>query len=105
MAETFEIILTEEAQSDLNAIKDGRTYSAIETSIDRLESEPDKRGKQLRGKLSDYWSMRAAGQRYRVLYQIGVLEGVVTVVVVGIRKEGDKRDAYKVANKRLGGKR
>ncbi len=32
-----------------------------------------------------------------------MLEGVVTVVVVGIRKEGDKKDVYRVAGKRLGG--
>ena len=49
--------------------------------------------------------VRAAGQRYRVVYQVALLEGVVTVVVVGIRKEGDRRDAYRVASKRLTGEK
>jgi hypothetical protein len=34
----------------------------------------------------------------------GVLEGVVTVVIVGIRRDGDKKDVYRMAGKRLGKK-
>lgn len=101
---SFDIIIDREAAADLNAITDTRTYQAVSRKISGLELEPDKQGKPLRKDLTDYRVVRAAGQRYRVVYQVALLEGVVTVVVVGIRKEGDKRDAYWVASKRLGRK-
>ena len=69
-----------------------------------MATEPDKRGKAPKGSLADYRVVRAAGQRYRVVYQVALLEEVVTVVV-GIRKEGDKCDAYRVASKRLAGEK
>lgn len=48
--------------------------------------------------------MRAAGQRYRIIYRVQAEAGAVTVLVVGIRKAGDKRDAYQLARRRLSGK-
>lgn len=103
MPARFTVITTPEAQSDLRGIDDTRTYQAITRKITALDTEPDKQGKPLSGDLTDYRVVRAAGQRYRVVYQVATLEGVVTVVVVGIRKEGDKRDVYRVASKWLGG--
>ncbi len=100
---TFEVIFTAEVDRDLEAISDVRTRNAVIRKAFDLEHEPDKQGKQLGKDLADYRVVRAAGQRYRVIYQVATLEGVVTVVVVGIRKEGDKRDVYRVAGKRLGG--
>lgn len=102
MPDTFDVILDAAAQADLDGISDNRTYTAIENKLDELATEPDKRGKALLGSLSDYRVVRAAGQRYRIVYQVAALEGVVTVVVIGIRKEGDKRDAYRIARRRLG---
>lgn len=98
---TFEVIFTAEVDRDLEAISDMRTRNAIIRKALGLDTEPDKQGKPLGRDLSSYRSVRAAGQRYRVIYQVATLEGVVTVVVVGIRKEGDRRDAYRVASKRL----
>jgi mRNA interferase RelE/StbE len=67
--------------------------------------------------LKGYYSVRAVGQCYRVVYKIQVLElepekpkqkdkqpvidRVVTVLVIGIRKEGSKQDVYAIARKRL----
>lgn len=101
MPDTFDIILTVDARADLEGVTDKRTYTAIESKIDELTTEPDKRGKALLGSLSEYRVVRAAGQRYRVVYQVALLEGIVTVMVIGIRKEGDKRDAYRIAKRRL----
>lgn len=98
---TFEVIFTDEVDGDLEAITDVRTRNAVIRKAFDLENEPDKQGKPLGKDLSDYRVVRAAGQRYRVIYQVATLEGVVTVVVIGIRKEGDKRDAYRVPSKRL----
>ncbi len=93
--------MSNKAQADLKEIGDTRTYRALTHKIDALELEPDKQGKQLGKDLTDYRAVRAAGQRYRVVYQVGMLEGVATVVVVGIRREGDRKDVYRVARKRL----
>ncbi|ADI15223.1 type II toxin-antitoxin system RelE family toxin [Truepera radiovictrix] len=97
---TFEVVFTREADADLEAITDTRTRAAIIRKASELETEPMAKGKPLSGSLKDYRSLRAAGQRYRTIYQVGVLEGRVTVVVIGIRQEDDKRDVYGVAGKR-----
>ena len=97
----FAIIFTETALADLDNIKDARTQKAIARKVDELKTEPDQRGAPLKGNLKDYRKLKAAGGRYRVIYQVAMLEGLVTIVVVGIRKEGDKRDAYRIASKRL----
>lgn len=52
--ETFSIIFTQEAQADLDNIKDARTYAAIERKIDELRTEPDRRGEALKGDLKAY---------------------------------------------------
>lgn len=102
---TFTVELTDQAQADLKTITDQRTRKAVAEGLLRLETEPAKRGKPLTKDLEGYHSIRLAGQRYRAVYSISVSRGVVTVVVVGIRKAGDKRDVYRVASKRLRGKR
>jgi mRNA interferase RelE/StbE len=75
--------------------------SAIETS---LESDPELRGKPLDDDLAGYRSLRAVGQRYRIIYRVEPSAVVVVVVAAGIRKEGNREDVYRVAAKliRLG---
>jgi mRNA interferase RelE/StbE len=113
----YRIVLTAQASSDLKAVEDQRSQKAIASKIDDLQTEPEKRGKPLTEDLKGYYSARAAGQRYRVIYKAQVLEleaatsqqkevtlvidRVVTVVVIGIRKEGSKQDVYTIARKRL----
>lgn len=117
---TYRIEFSEEALADLKAVEDQRSRKAIASKIDDLQTEPEKRGKPLTDDLKGHYSVRAAGQHYRVVYRVKVTElkpsedkekdsspvvdRVVTVVVVGIRKEGSKSDAYAVARKRLGKK-
>lgn len=101
---TFTVELNNQAQADLRAISDKRTQRAISEGLLRLETEPAKRGKPLTDDLAGYYTIRLGGQRYRAVYSISISQGVVTVVVIGIRKAGDKRDVYRVASKRVGGK-
>jgi mRNA interferase RelE/StbE len=121
---TYRVEFTEEADKDLEDISDTRTRTTIIKRAYGLQEEPEKQGKPLTDDLKGYYSVRAAGQRYRVVYRIKVTElkppqpptkgkredssptvdRVVTVVVVGIRKEGSKSDVYNVARKRLGKK-
>jgi mRNA interferase RelE/StbE len=100
----WKISLAKEARRQLVEIEDSRIRKSISKRIDRLESEPEKQGKPLTDELAGYRSIRAAGQRYRIIYKIEEERVLVLVVMVGIRKEGDKKDAYAQAIKlaRLG---
>lgn len=97
----FQVSFSEEADGDLADISDVATREVVIRRALELRLEPLSQGKPLRGDLKTYRSVRAAGQRYRVIYQVAVSAGTVTVVVVGIRREGHKSDAYKIASKRL----
>ncbi|MEX2599797.1 MAG: type II toxin-antitoxin system RelE/ParE family toxin [Dehalococcoidia bacterium] len=97
----YRIEITPSALGALEGIKDRRTRAAIMRRIDGLTEDPDKQGKALRAELTGYFSVRAAGQRYRVVYQVGALEGRVVVVLVGIRKEGGREDVYALAQRLL----
>jgi mRNA interferase RelE/StbE len=43
--------------------------------------------------------VRAVGQRYRIIYELDDGRQEVWVVTLGIRKEGDKTDVYKIASR------
>ena len=88
----------------LAAIADRRVREKLARTIDSLESDPESRGKPLGDDLAGYRSVRAVGQRYRVIYRVERSTVVVMVVAAGIRKEGSPDDIYRVAAKlvRLG---
>lgn len=88
----------------LAEVTDRRIRLQIAGRIDALRQDPEKLGKPLLGELSGYRSLRASGQRFRVIYRIEAKQVIVLVVALGIRKEGDKRDIYALAKKlvRLG---
>lgn len=100
----WRIIILPIADKQLAAIKDTRIRESISKRIDGLRNEPEKQGKPVIGDLEGYRSVRAAGQRFRILYTITEETVVVTIVALGIRKEGDKADVYTLAKKlmRLG---
>jgi mRNA interferase RelE/StbE len=93
----YQIEITITVLAALKAIADQRTRSAIMRRIDVLGKEPEKQGKPLRGWLAGFRSIRAAGQRYRVVYRIDVVQKQVVVYMVGMRKEGSRRDVYELA--------
>lgn len=93
----YHIEITPTAFEALEAITDRRSRSAIIRRIDVLTEEPKKQGKPLRGWLAGFWSTRAAGQRYRVVYKVDDGEKRVLVYMVGIRREGSRRDVYALA--------
>ena len=101
---TWQILLTPTALKLLSDISDRRIREKIGAVIDRLTEDPEKQGKALLGELSGLRSIRAVGQRYRLIYQIRGNEVVVVIVAVGIRRDGAKDDIYNLAKKlfRLG---
>lgn len=78
---------------------DKRTRTIIFEKAQNLCREPEKQGKALLYDLVGYRSLRAAGQRYRIIYKIEEKQAVVYVVAVGIRKEKDSKDIYELARK------
>ncbi len=90
---------TELAKEMLKKITDRRIQEAIIQRTEGLTYEPEKQGKPLGGELIGFRSLRAVGQRYRILYRVEQRKVWVTVVAVGIRKEKDRADIYALAQK------
>ncbi len=92
------------AKLQLSEVTDNRVLEGLGKRIDRLEYEPDKQGKPLRKELAGLRTIRAVGQRYRIIYRVQEEQVSVLVVIVGKRKDGDKNDVYAIAERlaRLG---
>ena len=96
---TYRVVLTAEAKMLLGAVRDRREQKLLFSRLEQLQENPEQQGKSLRGELSEYRSIRAVGQRYRVIYRIENEEVLVIVVAVGRRQEGDRQDVYQIAQK------
>jgi len=97
----WEVKILSQAKGQMKAIKDQRIQERLVSALRRLEYAPDQQGKQLSDELADYYSVRAVSQRYRILYYLHQDSGIVFVIGVGIRKEGDKNDVYTQTKKFL----
>jgi mRNA interferase RelE/StbE len=95
----YHIEITPTALEALSGITDERLRAAIVRRIDSLADGPRKQGRTLRGELAGFLSVRAASQRYRVVYGVDDGEQLVTVYLVGIRREGGRRDVYALAQR------
>ena len=95
----FQIEITPTALGMINKIQDRRVRAKIIETIDGLAEDPEKKGKPLIAELDGYHSVRAVGQRYRIIYRIDNEKVIVLVVAAGIRKESDKKDIYTLAKK------
>lgn len=97
----YGIEITPVALETLKGMKDRRIARQIVQRTDRLGDGPEKQGKPLLGELGGYGSVRAAGQRYRVMYKTQDTSVIVVIIAIGIRKEGDKKDIYKLVRKMI----
>ena len=62
---------------------------------------PEKQGKSLLGELRGLRSIRAVGQRYRIIFRVRQEHVEVIVVALGLRREGDREDIYRLAQRLL----
>ena len=85
-------------------IVDRRIQEKILERMTALDPDSELQGKPLGDDLKGYRSIRAVGQRYRVLYRVERSNVTVVIVAAGIRKTGSREDIYQVATKlvRLG---
>lgn len=101
---TWQVRLTSRCEQMLREVADRRARGLLAKRIEGLRSEPDKQGKALTGELVGFRSLRAVGQRYRIVYRLE-REGVVVLVVgLGRQREGNRRDVYEMMGRwiRLG---
>ena len=94
----YKIKLTALAAENIKLLNSG-TQKQVVKKIEELKAEPLLLGKALRGPLKELRSVRAAGQRYRIIYKVVKEDIIVVVVAVGIRKAGDKSDIYELMKK------
>jgi mRNA interferase RelE/StbE len=97
----YEIQLTPLALEMLNAVKDRREQEKLAERIEQLKVEPEKQGKALVANFLGFRSVRAVGQRYRIVYKTVQEQVLVLVVGIGRRKDGDKKDIYTLLEKLL----
>ncbi|MBD2580268.1 type II toxin-antitoxin system RelE/ParE family toxin [Oscillatoria sp. FACHB-1406] len=97
----YEIRLTPLALEMLAAVRDRREQEKLRDRIEQLKIEPEKQGKSLVDNLSGFRSIRAVGQRYRIVYKIERDRVIVVVVGIGRRKEGSRKDIYTLLEKLL----
>jgi mRNA interferase RelE/StbE len=98
---TYRIVITPTALRLLAGISDRRIQQAIRDRIDGLAHDPEQQGHPLGAEFTGYRSGRAVGQRYRIIYRVERQQALVAVVVVGLRKEGDRKDVYAIAKRLL----
>lgn len=97
----YQLELTLTALKMLGEITDQRIREKIAQRIDRFAEEPEKQGKPLAGELAGCRSVKAVGQRYRILCTIKQEAATVVVLAVGLRRQGDRSDVYALAKKLL----
>ncbi|MCP4622709.1 MAG: type II toxin-antitoxin system YhaV family toxin [bacterium] len=84
----------------MRKLSDKKIQRTIFDRIEQLSKEPEKQGKNLVQDLAGFRSVHAAG-RYRIIFKIDKKTVIVYVLAAGIRKEGDKKDIYKITKKLL----
>jgi len=94
---SWNVEITKDALKQLQDITDKRVRTNLFKRIEELANNPEKQGKPLRNELTGLRSVRAIGQRYRIIYKVERERVIVFVVAVGIRREGDRSDIYQIA--------
>ncbi len=96
----YKVLITDTCLALLEKIPDKKIRRRILNRIEGLSDEPDKQGKMLVKNLSGFRSIHAAG-RYRIIYKVDKQTVIIYILAAGIRKQGDKKDIYKIAKKLL----
>jgi mRNA interferase RelE/StbE len=97
----FAITWTQTALKLAEAIADQRIRRLVTQRADQLAKSPEEQGKPLIAELAGFRSVRAVGQRYRIVYRVERREVVVLIVAVGRRRSADTSDIYELAKKLL----
>jgi mRNA interferase RelE/StbE len=96
----YRVLITDTCLRLIEKILDKKIQLSILDRIQKLSEEPEEQGKKLVKDLAGFRSVHAAG-RYRIIYKTDKRTVIIYVLAAGIRKEGDKKDIYKIAKKLL----
>jgi len=96
----YEVRVTDVCLSQIEKIPDKRIQAKIIDRIEALKRDPEKQGKMLVQTLVGFRSVHVAG-RYRIIYEVDKDSRTVWALAAGMRKEGNKKDIYKIAKKLL----
>ena len=96
---SYRVVVTEDVEKLLAAVRDKRELKLLLARIEKLSENPEQQGKPLSGSLAGYRSIRAVGQRYRIIYWVEEEAVMVVVASLGRRKDGDRKDVYQLAQK------
>gem|GEM_PF-2998860 len=88
----YEIQLTSLAVKMLADVKDQRQQKSLSDRIYQLKTDPEKQGKTLVDKLKGYFSVRAVGQPYRIIYKVELDKVQVLVMGMGLRRVDSSRN-------------
>lgn len=99
MSGRWRVIIVPSVIEQLAAISDRRVRRLISERIDGLAENPLQQGKPLLEELAGYRSIRAVGQRYRVIYRVTDDTITVYVVAIGRRHDGSRDDIYALAKR------
>lgn len=95
----FKLVISPTALEMLENVQDKRVRRKLAERIEGLSVDPEKQGKALSGDLAGLRSVRAVGQRYRIIYRVKEAEVIVYVLAVGLRRERDKSDIYAISRR------
>lgn len=95
----YRVEYSEDAERLIASIKDRRVKRKLLDRIDELDHDPLLQGEPLEDELKGYRSIRAVGQRYRVIYKVEADRVLVFVFWLGLRREGSPDDVYVEATK------
>ncbi len=97
----YRIEVSPTGYQSLKAIKGRKLLREIAKTIDGLTQNPDRKGKLLKAPLDGVYSLRAARDRFRVLYRVDPRQKLVSVLLVAARAPGTEEDVYALAKKLL----
>ena len=96
----YKLLITNTCLDLITKISDKKIQRTILNRIGVLSDEPNKQGKMLVKELSGFRSIHSAG-RYRIIYKVDNRTVIIYILAAGIRKQGDKKDIYKITKKLL----
>jgi len=96
---SWTVFFTSESEEMLLQVEDRRIRKLIMAKAMGLKTNPDLQGKPLTGDMAGLRSVRAVGQRYRIIYELFPDDHEVWIVAVGIRKAGNRDDIYELARR------
>lgn len=97
----YSVKVTDEAKEMLKVIarNDKRIASKLADLMEDLSTLPDQKGTPLGGELTGLHSRHAIGNRFRIIYEFEASTLKLSIISVGIREAGSRRDIYELTKR------